>query len=187
MLLSRSVHDRSKNPNDLGDHSSACSLERPLPRKDSFTLDMLIDALRAWLYAHSNSVPLEINFLISEYAVYDWVRLGFFTGSRNQEYCQSASRRQAKQRFACIPNTNNAGPWAGQPLAFIAEDFDFYTMTHIRLDPAFSLMNTALDQICELHIRFRFDKSKNNFTIRKYRHQSQAPFDPVIAAINILR
>jgi hypothetical protein len=48
-------------------------------------------------------------------------------------------------------------------------------------------MNTALDQIWKLHIHFRFDKSKNNFTIRKYWRQPQAPFDPVIAAINILR
>ena len=48
-------------------------------------------------------------------------------------------------------------------------------------------MNTALDHIYELHLRFRFDKSKTNFTIRKYTRLKDATFDPVITSINIIR
>jgi len=38
-----------------------------------------------------------------------------------------------------------------------------------------------------LHLRFRFDKSRQNFTIRKYTRLPAAPFDPVIVAVNLLR
>jgi hypothetical protein len=38
-----------------------------------------------------------------------------------------------------------------------------------------------------VHIRFRFDKSKHNFTIRKYKRIPTAAFDPVLAVINIFR
>jgi hypothetical protein len=158
----------------------------PLPRKEPFTLAM-VDALRSWLHQHSQQSTLAITFLIFEYAVYDWVRLGFFTGSRNGEYCQSASHKKEHHRYACIPSSKDAGVWAGQPLAFIAADFTFYDHDHIQVDRQFCYMNTALSHIRELHLRFRFDKSKQNFTIRKYLRQPQAPFDPVIASINILR
>ena len=48
------------------------------------------------------------------------------------------------------------------------------------------LRNTALDHIWELHLCFRFDKSKNSFTIHKYTRLPIMSFDPVIAAINII-
>jgi hypothetical protein len=49
------------------------------------------------------------------------------------------------------------------------------------------LLPSALDTIWSLHLRFRFNKSRQNFTIRKYTRLPAAPFDPVIVAINLLR
>jgi len=159
----------------------------PLPRKEPFTIAM-IDALCAWLHRHSCTASLSVTFLIAEYAVYDWIRLGIFTGSRISEYGQSASHSTARDGpYACIPMSGDAGNWAGQPIAFIADDFTFYNCESILLDQKFCLLNTALNHVWELHLRFRFDKSRNNFTIRKYRRIPAAPFDPVIAAVNILR
>jgi hypothetical protein len=158
----------------------------PKPRKEPFTMAM-IDSLRHWLLGHSHQHSIGITFLTSEYAVYDWSRLGFFTGSRIAEYGQSSSGKPAGAPFATIPNSQAAGVWAGQPIAFIAEDFTFYSQAEIKMDQKYCLLNTALDHIWSLHIRFRFDKSSTNFTIRKYNRIPHAPFDPVIAAINIIR
>jgi hypothetical protein len=118
--------------------------------------------------------------------VYDWIRLGLITGSRISEYGQTSSSTSGS-RFARIPNSSDAGIWANQPLAFIESDFVFFNQASILVDNQFCLVNTALDHIHELHLRFRFDKSKTNFTIRKYTRLPLAPFDPVIAAINIIR
>ena len=112
-----------------------------------------------------------------------------FTGSRISEYGQTSTARSAVtgKRYACIPNSPDAGPWANQPIAFISADFVFYSAAALLVDNEFCLLNTALDHIWEVHIRFRFDKSKNNFTIRKYTCLPGMRFDPVIAAINIIR
>ena len=55
------------------------------------------------------------------------------------------------------------------------------------VDRSFCASNAALDHIWEFHLRIRFDKSKNNFSIWKYKRLPDAPFDPVIVAINIIR
>ena len=160
----------------------------PLAKKEPYTI-LMIDALRAWLSSESETRTLQVVFLTSEYAVYDWARLGFFTGSRISEYGQTSSSHSSTKssRFACIPSSTDAGAWAGQALAFIAEDFTFYSPTNIRVDRKMCLLPSALDTIWYLHLRFRFDKSRQNFTIRKYTRLPAAPFDPVIVAINLLR
>ena len=159
----------------------------PLPRKEPFTLAMY-DSLRAWLASQATLSSVTTIFLSLEYAVYDWARLGLFTGSRISEYGQTASHRSSlPQPYATIPVSGDAGIWSGQPLAFIAPDFTFYSYDFILLHPRYCLLNTALDHIFEVHIRFRFDKSKDNFTIRKYCRIPSAPFDPVLATINIIR
>jgi hypothetical protein len=160
--------------------------KQPLPRKEPFTIAM-IDALRVHLLIESKKSKLVHVFLTSIYAVYDWVRLGVFTGSRISEYGQTSSGKTPGSRYARIPQSKDAGKWANQALAFIASDFVFFDKASLLVDNAFCLLNTVLDHIHELHIRFRFDKSKNNFTIRKYTRLPGAPFDPVVAAINIVR
>jgi hypothetical protein len=56
-------------------------------------------------------------------AVYNWMRLGLFTGFCLGEYSQS--RLQRGVRFNTIPVSIDAGKWAGRPLAFIADNFTF--------------------------------------------------------------
>jgi hypothetical protein len=169
--------------------------KEPLPRKEPFTIAM-IDALRAYLLLESTKTSIAqvfpiseyaVYILISEYAVYDWLRLGLFTGSRISEYGQTSSGKSPGSRFARIPNSSDPGIWGNQPLAFIAADFVFFNRASLLVDKQFCLVNTALDHIHGLDLRFRFDKSKTNFTIRKYTRLLSAPFDPVIAAINIVR
>jgi hypothetical protein len=158
----------------------------PRPRKEPFTMAM-IDALRQWLDNHSSKHHIHVTFLTSEYAVYDWVRLGCFTGSRIAEYGQSSSGSLKGKRYARIPNTPAAGIWANQSIAFIAADFTFYSKEGIQVDISFCYLTTALQHIWFLHVRFCFDKSGTNFSIRKYTRLPKADFDPVIAAINIIR
>jgi hypothetical protein len=160
--------------------------KEPLPRKEPFTIAM-IDALRAYLLAESKKSSIVHVFLTSIYAVYDWIRLGVFTGSRISEYGQSSSAKFSGKSYARIPNSRDAGVWANQPLAFIKPDFVFFDKASLLVDIQFCLLNTALDHIHELHLRFRFDKSKTNFTIRKYTRLPGATFDPVVTAINIIR
>jgi hypothetical protein len=160
--------------------------KQPRPRKEPFTLAM-IDALRASLLAQSKQSSIQQVFLTSRYATYDWIRLGVFTGSRISEYGQTNSGKTRGTRYATIPTSRDAGIWATQSIAFIALDFTFYSKDSLLIDNQFCASNAALDSIWEFHLRFRFDKSKNNFTIRKYKRLPGAPFDPVIVAINIMR
>jgi hypothetical protein len=156
----------------------------PLPRKEVFTMDMY-DALRDTLAeraAHHGSLP---TFLSEIYLVYDIQRLALFTGSRLAEYGQS--KKQKGSRYATIPNNPSAGPWANMPLAFIPEDFVFLNAQMITLSASICLDTKGALTIFELHLRFRFDKSKENFSIRKYRRQPGISFDPITAAINLFR
>ena len=156
----------------------------PRPRKEpctTRTIVSLCDILQSLL----KTVDATNLFLSIRYAVYDWIRLGLFTGSRISEYGQSKLAKG--QRFAVIPNSKDAGIWAGQPLAFIAEDFTFYDGENVRVDQIICLTDAA-DIIQEFHIRFRFDKSKTNFSIRRFRRLPPgSPADPVVAGINIIR
>ena len=121
--------------------------------------------------------------LRKEAAVLDWTGLGLHTGSRIGEYGQSKPRKG--EPFATVPHTADAGEWAGTPLAFIREDFEFYDKLQVRHHYRDCLRNPNLASY--LHIRFRFDKSKNNFTIRKFKRLSGIVVCPVKRALSILR
>jgi hypothetical protein len=159
----------------------------PLPRKEPFTIAMT-DSLRNWLHIQSHSSSISVTFLIEEHAVCDWVRLGVFTGSRVSQHGQTASHRSTLPgSYARTPVSRDAGVWSGQALAFIKDDFTFCSSSFHLLDHKFCLLNATLNHVFEVHIRFRFDKSKDDFTIRKFRRIPNAPFDPIIATINIIR
>ena len=167
--------------------SQTAAWKEPKPRKEIFTQAMF-NALKQQLRSHSlttathQAVPL---FCSLKYAVYDWTRLGLFTGSRISEYGQA--KVQKGQRFATIPHTKNAHQWAGWPIAFIASDFTFYDRNLIKINHDHCLSPSQALIIYEVHIRFRYDKSTTNFSVRKYRRISTAPFDPVRSAINIIK
>ena len=157
---------------------------QPRPKKQCFTLPMFTaigDLLRLKMKTMSEAIV----FCSIVYAVYDWTRLGVFTGSRISEYGQSKIPKG--QRFATIPNNKEAGDWKGWPLAFVDSDFEFFDVAMIRLPNSTCLDSKQASRLTEVHIRFRFDKSATNFTIRKYRRIIGAPFDPVQVCINIMR
>jgi hypothetical protein len=80
----------------------------PKPRKEPFTYLMLAVHVKTVLKCAPDPFS---SFLSLPYVVYDWLRLGVFTGSRLSEYAQS--NLGARQRFQVIPLNSDAGCWAG--------------------------------------------------------------------------
>jgi hypothetical protein len=132
----------------------------------------------------TSTLPPNQTFLTQEYVVWDWLRLGIFTGSRLSEYGQSNLRRG--QRYQVIPSSEDTGIWAGQPLAFIRADFTFYDASDclIAHDAIFHCHRKK--QITMVHIRFRYDKSADNFSTRKFPSSTDAILNPVDATVSIL-
>jgi hypothetical protein len=150
--------------------------------KEPFTYKMLRDHA-CMLSRHMKQ--LSMTFLELDYVVWDWLRLGTFTGSRVSEYAQSKLAKL--QRFQTIPTSTDAGQWAGLPLAFIAADFTFYDVAQLLVPHARLFKAHKLKRIEMVHIRFRFDKSANNFTIRKFQTTDDPFLNPVDATVSILR
>jgi hypothetical protein len=124
-------------------------------------------------------------FLQERWAIFDWTRLGIFTGSRLAEYGQSKPTPGAL--FATVPWTTHAGEWAGTPLAFIRDDFTFYDDKFVQLLQSEATQDSPPRVAHSVFIRFRFDKSPTNFSIRKFRRISGTFLCPVKATISILR
>jgi hypothetical protein len=87
----------------------------------------------------------------------------------------------------------DAGVWAGTPLAFMAADFVLYDASR-RLIPHSEFLSGLGATIPasevpagEVDIRFRYDKSKANHTVRKFRALPGNPYCPVMRTISILR
>jgi hypothetical protein len=103
-------------------------------------------------------------------AVFDWTQLGIFTGSRLGEYGQSCLPKNT--RFNIVPKSVDAGEWAGTAIAFIRDDFTFYTPDMLAINPANVGLFHASASIYEVHIRFRFDVSKKNHFSKISQHRS---------------
>jgi hypothetical protein len=115
-------------------------------------------------------------------ATFDWVRLGLFTGSRVGEYAQTSLTRV--HEYSEVPFCPNAPEWQGRPIALIAEDFVFLdALGHI---PPHSTLAHHKIPIQEVHIRFRFDKSSTNFSVRKFAKSNHPFLCPVLGAISII-
>jgi hypothetical protein len=153
---------------------------QPRPKKEPYTIDMF-KALESFVKSQSDGMDA---FLAVEYAVYDWTRLGLFTGSRIAEYAQT--RLKATDRYNAIPTTSDAGVWAGQALAFIRADFTFYTEQHELIELAYLHRAYLKGKVVAVHIRFRFDKSPRNFSIRKFQRTDDPILDPVAAAVSCI-
>jgi hypothetical protein len=176
--------------------SQRSNWKEPKKKKETETL-LMYHALRDITQELVQARGKTAAFLSRGYTVYNWNRITVFTGSRIAEYGQSAgctvasaqAKTQAGSAYATVPNSAAAGSWAGQSLAFIAADFTFWDDTLCQLDSSTCLDATAMDQIYETHVCFRFDKSDTNFTIRKYRrqHGKGIVFDLITAVVNVFR
>jgi hypothetical protein len=122
----------------------------------------------------------------SDAAMYDWSRLGLFTGSRLAEYGQSAlPRGTPHDGWDVIPtNRNVPQEWRGKPKAFVASDFTFFDEHLVRLPDSAVLAKSS--RVMFVHIRYRYDKSTHNFVTRKYRRVHGHHLCPVKSCISIL-
>jgi hypothetical protein len=106
--------------------------------------------------------------------LYDFVILGIFTGSRLAEYGQSNLPPGSKaDSWNVIPdNPDVPHEWRGQPIAFLASDFKFYSSAKILL----SHHDVCADpqRAAYVSVRFRYDKSKFNFIYRQFRRNARA-------------
>lgn len=147
--------------------------EKPRLKKEPITLEMF-DNAQEFVGNLIREDPAA--FLSRPAAVHNFTCLGAFTGSRVSEYGQTKARRG---EFNRIPFSPDAGEWAGMPLAFIRSDFTFWA-DRTELDR--SDLNAINSKATEVYIRFRYDKSINNFTIRKFKRTGHQYFCPVLAS-----
>ena len=139
-------------------------------------------ALAAYLASKGDSLDV---FLAAVYAVYDWLRLGVFTGFRVSEFAQNKVRKGCQ--FLAIPDNDDVPEdQRGKPVAFIAADFTFWTLDMVLIPHSKLRKWHAKGLVHGLQIRWRFDKSANNFVIRTYTVTNDAIFNPVDAAVSII-
>lgn len=155
----------------------ASKWRKPKPKREPYTYAMF-ETLQARVAKQLRSTNAAL--LHRDAAVLDWARLSIFTGSRSGEYAQTVGTTTKPSR---VPDAPAAGVWAKTPIAFIASDFAFYAADGRRLRKRDLLRNPQ--EAVEVHVRFRFDKSGRNFTIRKFR-RGKGLICPVEAAISIL-
>ena len=127
----------------------------------------------------------ENSFFSWEHCVYDWMRLGLFTGFRVSEYGQNKLRRGEK--FRTLPSTPDVpSAQRGKPVAFIITDFVFYDCDH-RQVPYRDVWTSLLQgKLRLLEITWRYDKSPTNFSVRKFFVTRDPIFCPVSAAASII-
>jgi len=151
----------------------------PLPKREPYTHEMLETFYRQ---ARALVVSDPSQHLSCFLAVFGWIRLGLFTGSRGSEYCQTTARRHMVSR---VPNDPAAGKHAGEPIAFILADFRFLTASDTIVGPREGL--TQASSVIELHIRFRFDKSPVNGCWCKFLRTGHRYLCPVLAGLSIVQ
>jgi hypothetical protein len=83
--------------------------------------------------------------------------------------------------------SKDAGKWAGLPLEFICEDFLFYDAQNCCVTHNKFLKAHWRAIITVVHIRFCFNKSKHNFSVRKFQSTLDAILNPVNAAMSIIQ
>ena len=166
---------RNKMIQDIIDQ--ARNWQKPIEKREPYTTRMLRKLYDKVAKAAKTDKEHRLG---KEAAVLDWARLSAFTGSRVGEYAQSVGSSSQASR---VPDLPFAGEWAGTPIAFVAEDFTFYTKDSLRLSTIQLLSHPK--SAAQLHIRFRYDKSPRNFVIRKFAISGHPILCPVRAAISV--
>jgi len=155
---------------------------KPKPRYEPFTVDMFL-ALDDFLSQGEDALG---SFLSHIHCVYDWTRLGVFTGSRLGEYGQS--NVLAGQLFNTVPHDVDVPEdQRGQPLAFVATDFTFFDHEYIEIPHTQVFARHCKGEVLHVEILWRYDKSAHNFVRRRYRLTGHSIFDPVDAAVSIIQ
>ncbi len=155
----------------------------PLSKKEPLTSTTLHHMHHITQHAFQQD---QTSFLDKSAALLDWIWLGIQTGSRLGEYGQSTLSGNHPSNFTKVPDTPDAGIWTGTPIAFLTSDFTFFDANGTKLDHPSVLHPTPATLPTQVHIRFHFDKSPTNFTIRKFNRLSGCFLCPVKAVLSIL-
>ena len=151
----------------------------PFPKREGYTWPIFEELHRMVLEATRDDITAYLDMIP---AVFDWLRMGCFTGCRAGEYAQTVA---PKGTFSKVPMGNAAGRWQGFATAFIRQDFVFLDKrTHI-LPINWTTLHHS-QEVVQVHVCFRFDKSPNNFVVRKFA-RGTGFFCPVDAALSIVR
>ena len=153
--------------------------QQPKPKREPLTWDILAAFHRAVKKQCKHDPFAILDHLASSF---DWTRLSCFTGSRAGEYAQTVAKRG---EFSKAPHDEAAGMWQGWSVAFVEEDFTLLDK-HSRIIPInLNTLSQGAQIISEVHIRFRFDKSPQNFTIQKFQkgHSFLCPIDAVVSIL----
>ena len=152
---------------------------QPKAKREGYTW-FIFQALRAMVReATRDDITCYLDMVA---CVFDWIRLGCFTGSRAGEYAQTVAK---KGEYSMVPNDPSAGQWAGYATAFVKQDFVLLNRRMVVLPNTWDTLHKS-KQVFEVHVCFRFDKSKENFTVRKFRRGTSFMY-PVDAVLCILR
>ena len=152
---------------------------QPYPKREAFTWEIFVALHRMVLEVTKDDITCYLDLIAT---VFDWLRLGCFTGSRAGEYAQTHTKRG---EYSEVPHDDAAGPWAGYAIAFIKEDFLLLSRSRHVLPNTWKTLQRG-KRVHEVQVRFRFDKSKDNFIIRKFR-RGTGFMCPVNAVLSILR
>ena len=104
----------------------------------------------------------------------DAVILASFTASRVSEYTQTATVKGSP--FNIVPHNAANGSEGGKPIAFMAEDFEFFSVDLLSM--GWSDSSSA----AYVRIRFRFTKGVRAFATRMFAALPASEFCPVLAA-----
>jgi len=151
----------------------------PLPKCKPYTHQMLKTfCIQAWALIKQDPLQHCLRFL----TIFDWIHLGLFTGSRGMEYCQTAAQCH---KFLKVPHNISLRAHAGEPIAFLLDNFCFLTIQDIIVSPLIGIQHP--DQVIELQIRFRFDKSPINGQWRNICHTGHSYLCLVKASLSIVQ
>ena len=131
---------------------------RPRDQKEQLTYPVFVQ-----LSKFSSISSLCHPFLSKEALVYDTACLGCFTGSRVSEYAQVHVPKG--QCFNIIPRNPDAGKWGGMPLAFIQDNFTFFSIELLHIDNSVVYARFMKGQVRLLQVNFHFDKAGRNFSV----------------------
>ena len=121
----------------------------------------------------------DFSFLLLLPCIFDWLRLGIFTGCRSGKYCQTVAR---KGTFSKVPFT--ASPtMADYAMAFINDDFTFYSRDNVIIPKNLALFSKRHFPY-KLAVRFRFQKNGQN-NVTRWFTKGQDWLCPIDAAISI--
>ena len=156
--------------------------KKPQDRKEPISAEML-DAM-AWMAAQYRAFGTYRNHG-RDPVLWDFACLACFTGSRLGEYGVSKRPKGGTtDSYPVLPNSRDVpAEWRGRPIAFIAEDFELFDGKLKRVDHATA--RRFPHTVVFVDVRFRYDKSKNNFTIKRFLRVTP-PFCLVRGVLSIL-